>query len=131
MARLVWAILCQRVITDRETNTVSYIDATEEFHLPDFPGETGPFMVGTLWEREEPEEELDIRFRFLAPGKRKGGEFVPPATTLNRPRHRINVMVAGLRAKEPGRYTVLVEQKAGSRWKKAAMIPLLIKGLEE
>ena len=67
MATLVWAVTAQRIITDRDTNSVSYIDLVENFAVPVFPSQLPPFSIGTLWQRESGENSFTIRITFLSP----------------------------------------------------------------
>jgi len=124
MATLVWAIVCQRIITDQQTNTVSYIDAIEGLQLRKLPGTSPPFSLGTLWERGDDDEELQIRFRVVRPGGEKGGEFVSNPTRLTRPHHRMNAVIGGLKADKPGRYEIRIDQRRGERWRKVASLPI-------
>jgi hypothetical protein len=119
MARLLWALTCQRVITDRDTNLVSYIDGFEQFGVPKLPFPFPPFYVATLWERESPRDSLAMRIRVLAPNKTALQTFEPKGTLkFPVPRHRMNVLLGGHMVEQDGRFKIVVEQKKGNRWRK-------------
>ncbi len=131
MAQFVRGIVCQRVITDQATNSVSYIDAIEELQFSSLPAVLPPFIVGTLWERGEEEEELEIRLRFVRPDGKHSHEFTPPKTALIRQRHRVNLTVGGLPVAVEGRHTIVIHQRVGGRWRKVASYPLYVDVLPE
>jgi len=125
MAQLKWALTCERAIIDRQTNAASYIDAVEELLIPQLPFPIPPFVVGTLWERGEVGEVIDVRVRFLDPSGRVLTE-IP--TRLDDPvaiRHRANFGVFAA-TRDAGRHEVLVEQLVATRWKEVARIPISV-----
>lgn len=129
--KLHWAILCQRVLTDRDSNTVSYIEAVEQLTLPALPIRFPAFFVGTLWEREESTETLVARVRILDPdGKTilkvesKEHHFGEAA------RHRLNFLVGGGTIAEEGTYTVRVDQRSGDRWRRVKDLEVIVRAAE-
>ncbi len=77
MPTLQWALTCQRVITDSETNSVSYIDALEAFAVSRFPIPFPPVCVSTLWRREGARDRLHVRLRIQDPAGKIISSFEP------------------------------------------------------
>lgn len=126
MAKLVWAVLCERVIVDQDTNQVSYIDLTEALQARSLPSGLPRLFAATLWAREEEAEELQVRFRLLPPGSTKAiTEFETEAITLNK-RQRINLNLQGAPVTVEGEHTVTVDYWDGQRYRTAARLPLFI-----
>lgn len=125
MATHVWSVICQRVIIDRESNAVSYIDVIEGFRAAEFPVSLPPMSVSTLWLRDEPSEALDVRIRVIGPSKKPVFSFEPSEPIkLTKKRHRLNIILGGIEAEEPGEYRIHVERKSNGRWKKEAIVPI-------
>lgn len=120
MARLRWALTCQRVLIDKETNTVSYIEAVEGMTVPELPISVPPFSVATLWEKEGDKDRLLVRFRILKPDKKKLLEFKSKNLAMKSKRHRFNLRLQDLVIEQVGTYTILVDQRRGNRWRKVA-----------
>lgn len=126
MARLAGAVLCQRVLVDKDTNQVSYIDVLEALAARSLPSELPRVYVATLWAQDEEGEELRVRFRLLPPGSsRPITEFITEPITL-RTRHRINLDLQGAPVTTEGEYTVAVDHFNGNRFRNSARLPLLI-----
>lgn len=130
MAKLVWGLLCQRVIVDQDSNTASYIDTVEELHFPSFPGVAPPVTVALLWERGDVGEVLVTRLTWKAPGAKKNPSFSPPEVEMPQSRHRMNVVVGGLPVKGPGRYEMVVDLRVRDRWKRVASLPVEVSSAE-
>src|SRR4051794_7626248 len=118
MARHIWSILCRRVITDRESNTSSYIDALEEFVTSGVPVRVNMIMIGTLWAKANEEEDLlEVRVRVLSPaGHEIHVENGPEVRFGNFRRFRLNLGVLGLPIDLPGVYEFCIEHRQAARW---------------
>lgn len=127
MPRLMWALLCQRVITDREANSVSYIEAAEALLAASLPSPLPQIFLGTVWLRKKSGDVLRMRLKVLAPD---GGEVVtrelPEVPFDEKKRHRLNVNLAGMPVEKTGEYEFVVEQKVGRAWREEARVPLEI-----
>ena len=124
MADLIWAIACQRVLTDKETNSVTYVEAVEEFSVPRLPFPFFPVTVGTLWRREKAGENLVTRFSVRSPGGEKLIDVEPKVSDNTSLRHRVNVVLGGFQMQETGRYEFVIEQKSGKKWKEMGRLPI-------
>ena len=125
MAFLRWVVTCQRVLTDQQTNFVSYVDAVEGMSVPELPGPMPPFTVGTLWDRETVGEAIEMRVRIMDPDRTEIAR-LGPATLYHAEaaRHRANVNVFLSRIEKPGYYTVVIEQLAGEEWQMRGAVPI-------
>lgn len=124
MAKLVWALLCRRIIIDQQTNLVSYVDALDAVAIPEFPFKAPPVLVGTLWQREG-EKNLEMRVQVYAPS---GAQLVTfEASPLEfEPAHkraRMNAGVAGFEIAGPGRYQFGIETREKGKWVEVHRVP--------
>lgn len=125
MAQLRWLLTCQRIITDRETNFVSYVDAVEGVAVPQLPHPMPPFMVATLWDREHHGESIVARVRIMDPDGELVTSLGPIELQHNEAlRHRANVSVFLSRITKVGTYTVAVDQNVNSKWREERTVPL-------
>jgi hypothetical protein len=126
MAKIVWALLCDRVIIDRDTNSVSYIDAIERLQARELPSGLPRVNVATLWARESDDDTLQVRFKLFSPSTAKSEVlFTTDELKLNW-RQRVHLNLQGATVKEEGEYRIVVDQRSGNRWRKAAELPLMI-----
>lgn len=127
MAKLLHGLIAQRVLMDRVTNSVSYIDMVDGFNVQQLPVQLPPFAAGTLWERTEPGTQLQVRMAFVGPDDQVIGTSVevPPQEFAGN-RHRVNVNFQGMPISAAGEYAIRIEQKRGSEWVEDARIPLTV-----
>jgi hypothetical protein len=136
MIKHAWTVLCDKTITDRETNNIS-LDAIEEvrFALPAPPADAEGILVPyrheivSLWYRSDPAlpERGRTRMRTFAPG----GEPVIGAEAeidlVATPRLRTMSRFPGLpvprSASSGGRYWYVVELEQDGRWLEVARVP--------
>lgn len=121
MPNLQWALICQRVITDRDSNSVSYIEAVEELTLPALPFPFPPVYVCTLWRRTAPAEPIRFRILVVAPS---GAELTQFSSDVQEERqalrHRVNVLFGGFTVADVGPHTISVEEYRDGDWRLAA-----------
>ena len=119
MAKLMWAITCGRVLTDKESNSVSYIGSIEALAAVKLPLPCPLFFIGTLWLREQSNEPLHSRFSMMDPDGKTIMEFKPDPKKLSEGslRQRLNIQVGGMQLEKPGPYLIKIEQKLGNGWK--------------
>lgn len=119
MATNLWGVLCQRVITDRETNSVSYIDAVEAISVPDTPGEVPPLTLALMWRREQESELFQLRFQIFAPGTGEIRSLETDEFRLQSLHHRTNFQFTGVPVNEPGDLVIFVDQMIDGNWRRA------------
>ena len=129
MTKLIWALVCRRVLTDKETNTVSYIDGIEELKALKLPSACPPLVVGTLWKRDANDKTLTMRVR-VSMGDKEVLTFEAPEIAMSGLRHRVNVQMGGFPIDDAGELTFAVEQLVGKTWKETARVPVDIQVAE-
>lgn len=131
MIRNVWSVLCRDIITDQETNSVTYVRCIEEGSSSVMPVRIGPVFLGTLWEKTGDEAET-ARFRVMlvSPDKKSLLVLRTRPLVMDRPRHRLHFRVNGLDFTEFGVYMLLLEFSGNGQWKPGARLPILIRELE-
>lgn len=130
MIRNVWSILCKDILTDQETNSVTYIQCIEEGAVATLPTKLFPISIGTLWEKDSEEEEpFAARVMVAAPS----GPELPLLQTkeliFSRPRQRLHFKVGGLPVTEFGRHEIRVEIKQNGQWQTASRLPFMVRKL--
>lgn len=122
--RLLWALLCQRVITDRETNSISCVDIIESFSANALPCVVPSLFVSTCWRGACKETaKLTMGLRVEAPSGKEMLRYDLPDQSLEAGKgHRVNVNISGLKLDEEGEHQVDILVKTGSRWSKTAKL---------
>lgn len=127
MAKLLWALTCQRVIVDKSTNTVSYVDGVESLGFEEFPTLLPIFWVATVWIREREGDDLLVRVRVINPSGKELMRYESESPMkLLASRHRLNIQVGAKEIEKPGVYTVVLQQKRGKNWRTEGTIPLVM-----
>lgn len=119
-----------RVIIDRETNTVSYIDAVESISAPELPFRLPPLTLGLLWRREKPDESLRIRFTASQPGGAEILSLEPDEFILNQDNHRLNIQFGGKEILQVGNMNLKIEQFLDNAWFTAFALSIPINIIE-
>ena len=127
----IWSVICSIILTDRFTNSVSYIQCLEQISTKDLPQELPYLVIGSLWERDsEAKEHFKFRIVLEKPSGSKKTVF-DDKTTMEKKRHRLNVNLSGLEIEEPGRHIFHIDYNQGKRWKNAFKLPLQINLLKQ
>ncbi len=127
----VWSVLCRDIITDQETNSVSYLRCIEEGSAENLPVRIGPLFLGTLWEKTGQEKEsIMFRITLKAPDKKNQALMQTKSVYLDRPRHRLNFRISSLNIEVFGTYHVVVEYSQGQEWVQASRLPILIRKVQ-
>ncbi|MGO9370700.1 MAG: DUF6941 family protein [Syntrophobacteraceae bacterium] len=125
MATNNWSVLCMFILTDSQTNSVSYINALESLGAPEFPVLLPPgAAIGTMWQRmSDGEETVTIRIKLLNP---RGSEqiLITSTFTMSQPRHRLNIGLLNVTLEQPGMYQFIVEQQVSGAWQQVSNLPL-------
>lgn len=138
---VIWAILCERVVIDRDTNNASLFNIIEEVQIPvqppvnpselNHPAGVMPvaFELVVLWARADFEvpERGRGRISVTVPGgkDRLLPEFEVDLTQF--PRLRTRLRLPGLPVGDTGIYRFVIEGKAGdSQWATMFELPLRV-----
>lgn len=137
MAKLAWAILCQRALIDT-SNSLSLIEVLEEVTLfkplPEVPPDKTPliplqFSLVCMWHRSEggKGETIASRIRLIAPNGKKHELTQHTVDLVRHPRVRAMSKSEGLPFWGSGVYRFVVQYKAGSTWRTAGEVRLDLK----
>jgi hypothetical protein len=125
MARHVWSIACQTLLTDNLTNLVSYVQAMEGLSVSQLPVPAPPIWVGSLWVREGDEQGVAPRIRILSPnGEQVALVEIRAAQFGAATRMRQNTAIGGFALTAAGTYEVVIEQRRGKAWVEEARLPI-------
>lgn len=131
MIRNVWSVLCRDIITDQESNSVSYIRCIEEGTASRLPVHIGPVFLGTLWEKTgEETETVAFRVVLVSPGQQGRAILQSRPVVFERPRHRLQFRFNALKLTEYGLHRLLVEFQQNEKWHAAAALPFLVRQTE-
>lgn len=138
--KVIWAVLCERVVIDRETNNLSLFNVVEEVQVPaqqprsvaealDESVIPTSYELVVLWGRSELElpEKGFGRVRILLPGDKDflTQEYEVDLTTFLRLRSRLRL--PGLPAGGEGVYLFKVDGKSsGQEWTEMFELPLRV-----
>ncbi|MFH0728830.1 MAG: hypothetical protein V2B19_21155 [Pseudomonadota bacterium] len=128
MIRNVWSILCKDILTDQETNSVTYIQSIEEAAAAALPVLIAPVSIGTLWEKDsDAQETLVVRVVLVLPSGSEKPLLQSKALRLKRPRQRLQFKMAGLPVTEFGRHEVRIEMEMDEKWCIVSRLPVTIR----
>lgn len=125
MARLLYALICNDVIVDRETGATSFIRSIEHAVVQALPANLPPLYVGSMWELEE-EESFTVALQLTHPDERVETLGVQEVTSPGTMLHKLNFQLPGLAVTQEGRHVLSVTTKHGSEWTAQAELPLYI-----
>jgi hypothetical protein len=127
MSKHIWSVVCQTILTDQFSNTVSYIQAIEGYTVVQLPTVAPPMMLGILWGREGNENAVRTRVRIVAPDQSIALTFeAEPASYGQNVRIRQNIMLGGFVYGQAGNYELVVEHKRLNEWVTATSIPIQV-----
>ncbi|MGE4554353.1 MAG: hypothetical protein AB7D57_14675 [Desulfovibrionaceae bacterium] len=125
--KLLYAILCNDIIVDRESGAASFIKTFEHGVVRQLPAQVPPFFLGTLWELDPASrQEFTISMSVTSPS----GKTLPLGTNQVKPTgaalHKINFHLPGLKVEEEGRHVVSVGLLVGGKESVQAELPLFV-----
>ena len=131
MIRNIWTILCRDIITDQESNSVSYLRCIEEGAAAQLPIKIGPVFLGTFWEKEG-STPLAVSFRvtLVSPAQKSRPVLQTQPIVLDRLHHRLHFRLNALHLDEFGSYMLLLDYREKGKWETAARLPLFIREIE-
>ena len=141
--KVIWALLCEKAIIDRETNNASFINVVEEIIVPASPpqmppgSEIEPIVVldlhmAILWARSNPvvRESGEARVRLIAPDETASisAELIVDLTESQRLRGIGHLVESPFPISQEGQYLFKVEaQTADLDWQEMFELPLWVK----
>jgi len=131
MIRNVWSVLCRDIITDQESNSVTYLRCIEEGAAARLPIQIGPVFLGTLWEKTgKGPETVSFRMALVSPTRKSKALLQTRPITMDRSRHRLHFRLNTLHLEEFGNYMLVLEFRQGENWETAARLPVFIREME-
>jgi len=140
MIEHIWSILCQNCLVDRNTNTISLIEAVEDLGIVDPPPADG--QVGVIpihcslvsnWERRPADQPIrgTAKFRSVRPTGEFEKEQEYAIDLSSTQRSRTIAKISGISFRELGRHVfeVYMKEDGASDWTKVAAIPINISQL--
>lgn len=131
MVKLLWAVLCKTIITDQETQSVSYIQTVEAGNAVELPVDMPSLSLGTVWECQgTANEEFSFRINFRSPSG--DDETLLTADNISfehsngNDRLRINAVFEKIHIKQAGRHEFHVQLKEGEEWVTVSVLPLKV-----
>ncbi len=125
MIKHIWSILCEKVVTDKDTGVTSYLSAIEAIIVKSVPV-TMPFLaLGSLWRTDNPAgDNLQFRVSLIHPESKWEKQLVTSeGTLLVTKRYRSNVVMNGSEFVQAGTYMFKVEVCNNGKWEQVAEIP--------
>jgi len=119
MAKLLWGLLCDRIIVDRETNATSHIDVIDSIIVEKFPTVLFRAALALMWKAERENEELQIRILVNWPGATEAIVVEPDKFPFEGLTHRFNLTVNNIKIEEAGELSFEVKHFVNGKWKKA------------
>jgi hypothetical protein len=130
MIRNIWSILCRDIITDQETNSVSYIHCIEEGAAPTLPTIVTPIYIGTLWEKDSAQEEpFSVRVKIVTPSGIQQPLLQTKQLVFSKQRQRLHFKMERLKISEYGRHEICIELRIEGDWHVVNQLPLIVKKL--
>src|SRR5690606_23088445 len=116
------------VLTDRDTNNVSYIDTIHGLAARKLPAKLPKVMLGTVWQATRASgDSLRMRVRVESSEGQDVLNWEVPKVDFEHPYHRLNLDLAGMDVPTEGDYWILVERYSKSRWVTDARLPFTIR----
>jgi len=117
MIENVWCVLCKDIVTDSQTNLISYLNCFEGISVSKLPGNLLPFSIGTLWIKDSDEVEvLKVRVRSFTPSGTEKELFESQDMEMKKKKHRFNLVIEGFSVNEEGTYKFMVEYYNKEKW---------------
>jgi hypothetical protein len=121
--------LCQNIITDAETNVVSYIITIDSIATQELPAKIPFLAIGTSWEKDTgPDivEHFAIRIVHLSPRELPKTLLETNSIAVKSYRHRMNFLLNGFTFEDAGLHHLNIEAKIDGIWTDTASIPVLV-----
>jgi len=127
MLENIWNVICKDVITDQQTNSVSYLNCLEEVILPKIPLALPSFNIGTLWQnKSDAPEIIKVKIDIKTPSGNRKTLLETDDINFLKKRHRINFLFPGIEATEYGLHEFYIGLFYDGEWTDHKVIPLYV-----
>jgi hypothetical protein len=135
MPKFLWALCCDKVIIDQESNNLSLIGVIEQFNLPEIPLVIPQlFQVVIMWEKDTSYNGKEEPFSFkivITPKGRKPledeGKIYEYKIPKDKKRFRNLCGLRGIPIEKEGTLFIRIFLKIKTKWDEVYKIPLEIK----
>jgi len=125
MIKNIWCALCQKVLTDKETNLVSLIACVDSFTTPKIPVNISPLSLSTCWEKDsDTSEKFKVKISYKSPSGKIKEIFTTDDIVMENKIHRTNFVMDGFLINEEGKNEIIIEYCIGGKWKLADKVSL-------
>lgn len=137
MARVAWAVLCQKALQDKETGAISMIEVLEQLvfssndpqldtaNVATIPIHAALVVLTTRDNPDIPEPEAPIQLRVFGPKGKEIFSSEPLNGSLeNHMNHRHTMRMEGIPFVENGVHHFCIYVPRGERWVKQADVPI-------
>lgn len=127
MIRHIWTILARTIITDKETNLISYVNCIEEITTKNLPATLPTIGIGTLWEKDSNQAELlKLRISLIYPSGKSKEILKTEDISMVKIRHRLNILAGNLIVEEEGKHNIQVEILYNNNWDVVSKVPFFV-----
>jgi hypothetical protein len=129
MIKHCWSILCQNIITDAESNVVSYVLSIDNVVTQELLVKIPFFAIGTSWEKNtgpDVVENFAIRINHVSPARGSTTLGETGDITVQSHRHRMNFVLNGFSFNESGVNRFNIVAKLNGIWAEVASLPVLV-----
>jgi hypothetical protein len=125
MIEHMWTIPCRFILTDKGTNSASYIGIIERGASAKYPVKFPALSIATEWRKTSAEPEiLHVRVILEGPSKQKSVLVTPNPITMEKQFHRLDLSCE-LNVEEPGTQYLMTQVKnENKRWVTVSRIAL-------
>ncbi|KAB1441851.1 hypothetical protein [Pseudodesulfovibrio senegalensis] len=125
MPRLLYAMVCNDIIVDRETGATSFIRTIEHAVVPELPVTLPPLYVGTMWEMEK-NDTFSVALQLLAPSGKMETLGVQDVKDTGTMLHKLNFQLPGIPVAAEGRHMLVISIRTDSEWESVQELPIFI-----
>ncbi len=124
MLKHIWSILCERIITDKETNLVSYLTIIEALTVSKLPINVPLLAFGSLWISDNEQNNiLELRLIMVNPDKSKKEIITTEQVQFATRRFRANIILNNIVFNQSGTHRLQLERKNNGKWEHIVEIP--------
>lgn len=127
MVKHIWTVLAGNIITDRQTNLMSYINCIEEIVTTKLPVQLPVIGIGTIWEKDsDKDESLNLKISLVFPSGNVKDIFKSSNIVMTKKRHRLNIITGRWEINEEGVYKIKIEILENDGWATANEVPFMV-----
>lgn len=127
MPKLIYALMCNDLIIDKDSSSTSFIRTIEHAVVPEFPTVLPPVFFASLWDLDGNDgKPFTVSLNLATPNGETtllGIQEITPGTTML---HKMNFQLPGLKVEGEGKHIVSVAIKSDDGWDTQAELPIFV-----